>query len=133
MCESKKDPTVVQILPPLPPLFSVDTRSLAGLQCLSSLQVKEPEREGIQVAFSEMVGSASTPVCMHELCLSCSSAVLCCNDQREEETTRERGGRKKKARISFLNYLSCSFLLSLSFSRSVKTCYRPSLEEITDL
>jgi len=56
--------------------------------------VKEPERGGIQVAFSEMVGSASFPVCMHELCLFCSSAVLCCNDQREEETARERGEKK---------------------------------------
>lgn len=49
---TKKDTTVVQIPPPLPSLFSVDTRSLAGLQCLSSPQVKEPEREGFQVAFS---------------------------------------------------------------------------------
>lgn len=65
MCESKKDPTVVQT--PLPSLFSVDTRSLASLQCLSSFQVKEPEREGIQVAFSEMIGSASSSACVHEL------------------------------------------------------------------
>lgn len=50
MCGSKKDPTVIQIHHhPLPALLSVDTRSLAGLQCLSSPQVKETEREGIQV------------------------------------------------------------------------------------
>ncbi len=65
MCETKKDPSVVQIQPPL--LF-IGHQILADLQCLSSPHVKEPKRERIQVAFSRLVGSASFPGCMHERC-----------------------------------------------------------------
>lgn len=48
-----------------------------------------------------MIGSASSPVCVHGLCLFSSSAVLCCNDHREDETARKREG-KKRPRKSFL-------------------------------
>lgn len=55
MCECKKDEAVIE--PPLS-LFS-GYQTLAGLQCLGSPHVKEPEGERIQIGFSEMVGSAS--------------------------------------------------------------------------
>lgn len=107
MFKSEKKPTVVQPPPTAFFPFSVDTRSLASLQCLSFLKVKEPDREGIQVAFSEMVGSASSPVCVHGLCLLSSSAVLCCNDHREDETAGKREGKKKiTEKLSY--YRSCS-------------------------
>lgn len=81
-----------------------------------------------------MVGSASSPVCIHELCLFCSSAVLCCNDQREEETTTERKKKKGGPRKNLFKCLAAfSSPSRLSFSRSVNTYYRPSVEAITHL
>lgn len=108
MCETKKDPSVVQIQPPL--LF-IGHQILADLQCLSSPRVKEPKRERIQVAFSRLGGSASFPDCMHE---RCPLSVVALHRLLRRSVGEMSGGkmRTKEGIIHSKLSLSLSFLPS---------------------